>query len=296
MIDGVNIMKNKMIIDGGYMIHRAKTTPGRSELTSKGRKTGMVYGVLCDIRKLLKEGYELEMALDKGKAVHRHKISKNYKSNRCKNTIESFEYKLLEASLKFLGIDQFYHPELEADDVIATRVKNNDNLNYIYTVDKDLYQLIDDDIKVYNPNKNIIDKDKVKDIFGIYPEDVIEFLAIIGDKSDNIKGIKGIGKKTASKYINNEELTERQINLIKDNKNIIKHNKKLIKLKIVDNLVNLTDEKISNFEAEFIDNPDNLIKNGYDYSAFENLIEEYEMKSLEDIVEYLTQGSLSEFV
>lgn len=291
----------RTIIDGGYLTCRAKTTPGRGQLSSKGRKTGMVYGVLCDMRKLLKQGYNtLEMTYDIGTPYHRYDKHEDYKKGREGGVeITDAEYKLLETALRFLGIPQFYHPDLEADDVIATRVKNVEDEVHIYTVDKDLYQLVDYRIKIHHPDKGIIETNDVKDEFGVTADKIVKLLAMTGDKSDNIDGITGIGPKTASKYLNNKELTDRQEELIKNNKDVIQRNKELITLKTDCQLKNKNNSELSEYELKYLKecgSVDFYLDNGYDYNAFRGLMKEYDMESVCNIPELLRQGNLFEFV
>jgi len=257
----------KMIIDGGYLVYRTKSIKGLRNLSSNGIKTGIVYGVLNTLRKLIKQGYrDLEIAYDKGYAKHRKSLYERYKGNRSKSgcKIQSSEYRLLEKALYLFDIPQFWHPELEADDVIATRAKEENRL-LIYTVDTDLYQLIDDNVKIYHPKNGLIGEQEVINEYNVEPKNLLELFSITGDKSDNIPGIKGIGNVIASKYIKGKKLTKRQKKLIEENKDIIERNKKLIRLK--------TDCKLRNINNEM----ESKI-------SFLKFLEKYEMESLKDII------------
>ena len=98
----------------------------------------------------------------------------------------------------------------EADDIIATVVEKNKKeelSTYIVTGDKDIMQLVDDKTFVYNPGNKfsgpiIYDKEKVCKIWNVSPDKICDLLSIMGDASDNIPGVKGVGPKTASKLIN----------------------------------------------------------------------------------------------
>ena len=102
----------------------------------------------------------------------------------------------------FLAIDKKGY---EADDIIATLAKNATEEGAIVTIfssDKDLMQLVSDDIKMYDPIRNIfIDIDRVQEKFGVTPDKVIDVQALIGDKVDNVPGVPGVGIKTASSLI-----------------------------------------------------------------------------------------------
>ena len=121
----------------------------------------------------------------------------------------------------FLAIDKKGY---EADDIIATLAKNATEEGAIVTIfssDKDLMQLVSEDIKMYDPIRNIfIDSDRVREKFGVSPDKVIDVQALIGDKVDNIPGVPGVGVKTASSLISEfktvENLVEKYETIDKD--------------------------------------------------------------------------------
>ena len=105
-----------------------------------------------------------------------------------------------------MGFKCYREEGYEADDVIASAVrfaKNHDIKVRIVTHDKDLYQLIDDGkVVIYDPMKKIeIDREKCFEKFGVYPDKINEYLALVGDTADNVPGVKGIGPKGAKKLL-----------------------------------------------------------------------------------------------
>ena len=103
------------------------------------------------------------------------------------------------------NISIFEMPGYEADDLIGTVAKEAGKKRsnvFIVTADKDMLQLVDENIKIYDPVKDrILDVEYVKEKFGVAPERVPEFMALTGDAADNIPGIKGIGEKTAKELL-----------------------------------------------------------------------------------------------
>ncbi len=167
----------------------------------------------------------------------RHKIYKNYKSNRkkmSKNLI--FYIKNIKRFLYFLGIKIFSLPNFEGDDIIASLAYKINQLFsrncyiYILSYDKDFLQLISKNIYLFIKKDIIIDQSKVFNKYGIHPNLMIDFLVLCGDKSDNIPGIKGVGFKKAIyllKNIGNIYDIHKNLNKIKllnlnNKKNIIK--------------------------------------------------------------------------
>lgn len=226
-------MTNNIIIDGGYMYHRTKNIPFYRRMNIDGKPLGIAYGIMRTINKLKKIGYNRIDVVWEGTPYHRLKIAGDYKGDRQKSMEHDKTDKEGRAIAKefigLYGIPQYYHPQYEADDTIACLTKNYSTVD-IYTADKDLYQLITNKIRVLRPDTDEFANPVVE--FGVKPADIPMFLALIGDKVDGIVGCAGIGKKTASKYINMgiSSLTERQRRIIEDNAELIARNLKMIKL------------------------------------------------------------------
>lgn len=262
---------SQLIIDGGYFAHRTKSIPFFRNMVVDGDRIGLSFGMMNTIKKLSNDGYDdFTVAWDKGFAHHRKDILDSYKASRGDSPahgIAEREYELAEIFLGRYGVEQYYHPKLEADDIMGWLANEKDDHVEIYTTDKDLYQLVGDGVTIHHPDKGIIDVEGVKDEYGVKPGEIPRLLAIMGDTADDIDGIKGIGPKTASKYINEglSSLTERQRGLIENNGDLIERNLKLTKLKL-------------DIEPETIDVEKDLDK-------LKGLFEKYGMESLMGLTE-----------
>ncbi len=191
---------------------------------SKGENTGAIHGFLKALNKIMKDFCPKYIGIvfdAKGKNF-RHKIYKEYKANRSSMPVELIEqipklYQILE----FLGFPPIIIDNVEADDVIGTlteKFKKNCEIK-IFSGDKDFAQLVDNRVIIINPvTLDVMDKKAVKKKFDVEPINIIDYLALVGDKSDNIPGIPGIGSKTASKIINEHGDVEK---IIKNNELII---------------------------------------------------------------------------
>ncbi|QKF65264.1 DNA polymerase I [Campylobacter corcagiensis] len=175
--------------------------------TRDGKPSGMVHGFanFIDSLKSELESDYIIFALDSKGKTFRSQIDPNYKMNR-----QTPPPALLEQLP--VCIDMIKQMELcavekegyEADDIIASLVKNyKDKFEIrIVTHDKDLYQLISENVSIYSPaKKELYDKDGCFEKYGVYPEQIRDFLAIVGDSADNIPGVKGIGEKGAKKLL-----------------------------------------------------------------------------------------------
>jgi DNA polymerase-1 len=177
--------------------------------TSKGMPTGAIYGFTTFLMRLIKEEKPdyIAFCFDAGKETFRTKEFAEYKAHRpaMPDDLRVQMDKIKEVIAAF-GLKSLEMSGFEADDIIATLAKGYSHKNldtYIVTSDKDMCQLINEHIKVYNPQKPplIMDDKTVIEKFGVKPGQIVDFLALAGDQSDNIPGAKGIGEKTAAKLI-----------------------------------------------------------------------------------------------
>ena len=199
--------ENFFIIDGHSQIYQAYyaitglTTPS-------GQPINAVYGFTRMLRKIIREDKPCYMAIafDTKGPTFRHIEYKEYKSHR-KPTPDDLvsQIPLLYDVINAYNIPLYSIQGFEADDIIGTISKKLPKENIectIITIDKDMDQLIDKHIKIFNPRKKEIkDIEKLRKEKGIEPENVIDILALGGDSSDNIPGIPGIGYKTALNLI-----------------------------------------------------------------------------------------------
>lgn len=198
---------NFIIIDGNSLMHRAFYA--LPPLTNKdGLHTNVIYGFVNMINKLI-EGYKpkyMAIAFDLKGPTFRHKDYAEYKAKRLKmaeDMAEQIPYlkKVIDAmNIKRLEIEGF-----EADDIIGTlsKISDKDGINtLIVTGDRDAFQLISENVHVLMTKKGIsdmeeFDKEKLMTQYSITPEQVIELKGLMGDASDNIPGVPGVGEKTA---------------------------------------------------------------------------------------------------
>ncbi len=205
-------MKKKLaIIDGNSLINRAFYA--LPDLTNKeGIHTNGVYGFLNMLHKVI-EDYEpnyLSVAFDIKAPTFRHKQFKEYKAQRKKMPQELAEQMpILKEILDAYNVHRTQLEGFEADDLIGTLAKYCEKENFeviIVTGDKDALQLVSDNIKVLITKKGIsnlevYDKEKLREDYGITPNQIVDYKGLVGDKSDNIPGVPGIGDKTAKKLL-----------------------------------------------------------------------------------------------
>ena len=183
--------------------------------SKKGFPTGMITGFMNYIYNL-KEDYESEYIIfsidSKGKTI-RHDIYQDYKANR-PEAPEDLKTQLPVAIelINKMGFHNISVDGYESDDIIASiaTLASKQGIKVdIVSHDKDMYQLIDENVKIFDPiKKKRIDRNGCFEKFEVYPEDFVNFQALLGDSADNVPGVKGVGKKTASKLINEYKTLE----------------------------------------------------------------------------------------
>ena len=210
--------KDKLVlVDGSSYLFRAyHALPPLTN--SKGFPTGAIYGVINMIKKLLEDeaATNFIVVFDAPGKTFRTDLYKEYKATRppmpddLKPQIEP-----IHEIIKAMGLPLVMISNVEADDVIGTLSKKASNKNLpvvVSTGDKDMAQLVNKNITLINTmNHQRLDRDGVKKKFGVYPEQIIDYLALIGDKSDNVPGIPGVGAKTATKWLNEYNTLEKII-------------------------------------------------------------------------------------
>ena len=177
-----------------------------------GEPTGAVFGFANMITSLLDREKPdfIAAAFDTSAPTFRHEKYDGYKAHRDEFPEELIpQMPRIKDFLRHIGVPVLELPGFEADDIIGTLAKQAGALGYevrCLTSDKDYFQLVDDRICILRPGKdaNVYDeyrREQVKEKMGVYPEQIIDLLALIGDASDNIPGVKGIGEKTAQPLI-----------------------------------------------------------------------------------------------
>ncbi len=241
--------KNRlMIIDGSSLIYRAFFA--LPLLTTKGGiYTNGVYGFLTMLYRI-REEYSPDyicVAFDRSGPTVRHDEYAKYKGTRDKTPSElSQQFPIIKDILKNMGIKTLDMDKYEADDIAGTFAKKGTDQGYevlLVTGDRDYLQLAEENVKVILTKKGIseieiYDKQRIIDEYGIKPLDFIDVKGLMGDKSDNIPGIAGIGEKTALKlireyksiegvYDNLEAITGKLHNRLAENKHLAFLSKKL---------------------------------------------------------------------
>ena len=204
-----NPNKKIFLIDGSSYLYRAfHAMPPLT--TSTGLPTGAVKGVTNMLRNLRNENpnsHYLAIFDAKGKNF-RHSIYKDYKANRPPMPPELREQLApLKSICNAMGMPVVEIPDVEADDVIATLAVMGAQRGIpmiISSLDKDLMQLVEDPlVKMVNTmNNKVYDVAGVQEKFGVHPNQIVDYLALVGDTSDNIPGVPKVGPKTAVKWLN----------------------------------------------------------------------------------------------
>ena len=200
-----------ILIDGSSYLYRAYHALPPLE-SSKGQPTGAIRGVVSMIKRILEDHPESPVAAvfdAKGKTF-RNDMYKDYKANRPpmpEDLVAQIEP--LHEIIKLLGIKLIVKTGVEADDVIGTLAEEANKLNLnavISTGDKDMTQLVNKRVKVVNTmSGELLDENGVENKFGVGPNLIIDYLALIGDTSDNVPGVDKVGPKTAVKWLKEYE-------------------------------------------------------------------------------------------
>ena len=197
-----------VLIDGSSYLYRAfHALP--SLTNSKGEPTGALHGVLNMINKLVREQPDARVAVvfDAPGKTFRDDLYADYKANRppMPDELRSQLAPILE-TVKAMGLPLLSVEGVEADDVIGTLCRQGAAAGQsvlVSTGDKDMAQLVSDKVTLVNTmNDSLLDRDGVKNKFDVWPEQIIDYLALVGDKSDNIPGVPKVGAKTAAKWLN----------------------------------------------------------------------------------------------
>ncbi len=220
--------KTLYLIDINSLIFRAFYGIKHNLTTSNGTPVNALYGVIKMLSNVIRDKAPTEMiiAYDSQTKLKRVEDYKEYKANRESPPDElKSQFPLIKEFIKIANLQSFEEDGYEADDIIATlATKYKDDFDEIYIVssDKDLMQLIDDTTFIYDTMKNkIYDVDGVFEKFGVYPNQIGDYLAMVGDASDNVPGVKGIGPKGASALLSQFKTLDniyRNISLIKGKK------------------------------------------------------------------------------
>lgn len=244
------------LLDGMALAYRAYFAfISRPLINSKGMNTSAIYGFTTALMRILddEKPEHIAVVFDTKGPTFRHEMYKEYKATREKMPEDmASQMNLLKDVVRAFNVPVIEQPGFEADDVIGTlakRAEKENVLTYMVTGDKDFMQLISPLIKILRPGKGgddaeVVDETGVLQKFGVEPERVTDVLGLIGDTSDNVPGVPGIGEKTAipliqqygsieSLYENIEKIPQRGVRdkLIK-NKDLAFLSKQLVTIHI----------------------------------------------------------------
>lgn len=280
-------MDKLVLIDGNSIAFRAFFALPLLK-SRQGTYTNAVYGFTMMLMKVLEEEKpsHVLVAFDAGKFTFRHRDYKDYKGKRDKTPGEfSEQIPLIKRLLDAFGIRHFELEQYEADDIIGTLARQAEGAGIAVTIvtgDKDLLQLVSDRVHLLMTKKGVSDADRydlhrIEERYGLKPEQIIDLKGLMGDPSDNIPGIPGVGEKTALKLLHQYGSVE----------------------KVLDNIDNLPGKKLKERVAEnrrdallskelatiFCEVPldfgiNDLKYEGYDTGRVTPILKELEFKSL----------------
>ncbi|GGN91954.1 DNA polymerase I [Saccharibacillus kuerlensis] len=243
-------MDKLMMIDGNNLIYRAFYGITAPLQTADGRPTNAVYGFMLMLLRLLQDEKptHILVTFDAGKTTFRHETFGEYKAGRQKTPPElSSQFPLLKELIEALGIKQYELTNYEADDIMGTLAKRADSEKcetVIVSGDQDVLQLASEYVRInLLKGKGVGDvlphgPEQIKERFGLTPEQIIDLKGLMGDSSDNIPGVPGVGEKTALKLLheygsvenllaNTDKLKGKQKERIEENAESARMSKKL---------------------------------------------------------------------
>jgi len=212
MIENVNNKPRLLLFDGNALVHRAYHAIPPLTVSKTGELVNAVYGFASILLKVLAElqpDYWI-VAFDYPAPTFRHKIFEGYKAHRPKTPEElKKQFVRVHHLVEVLNIPVFEVEGYEADDILGTLSGKATSIevdSVIVTGDNDMLQLLSTEIKAFMPRRSfndsfLYDVEAVKAKYGVSPERIVDYKALVGDTSDNIAGVPGIGSKTATKLI-----------------------------------------------------------------------------------------------
>ena len=223
-------MKRIILVDGNSLMYRAyyaTAFTGNLMQNSKGLYTNAIYSFIKMFEHLVNQQYDnILVAFDAGKQTFRHEILDSYKGGRSPMPEEMrVQIPHIKEYLHLMNIKEYQLPLYEADDIIGSMAKLAMNEGYhvdIYSSDKDLLQLVNEQTTVHLTKKGMTDledftPEHVLEKYGLTFKQMIDLKALMGDPSDNLKGLPGVGEKTAIKLLQEYESLD---NLIANKENV----------------------------------------------------------------------------
>lgn len=247
--------KKFFLLDGHYLIYRSYHAMKRAGLHDlQGRPTGAIFGLLRFLLKLQEDFAPdyLACALDSKEPTFRHEFFEDYKADRPEMPDDlRVQISRIKEMFELLEIPVFLEPGYESDDLLATTsemwVETPDTEIIIVSNDKDLFQLVCPNISVLKQSQGLTDfeligSQQVEEKLGVDPEQVPDYLSLVGDKVDNIPGVKGIGSTYATRLLeehgtveeilnNMDKLTDRFREKIESSRDQLEESRELVQLR-----------------------------------------------------------------
>ncbi|MEL7184929.1 MAG: DNA polymerase I [Pseudomonadota bacterium] len=275
-------MTDLVLIDGSSYLYRAyHALP--SLTNSQGEPTGAMHGVLTMIQKLIREEQPAHIAVvfDAPGKTFRDDIYAEYKATRppMPDDLRSQVQPILDA-VEAMGLPLLRVTGVEADDVIGTLCKQASDKGLstlVSTGDKDLAQLVNEHVTLINTmNDTRMDRDGVKEKFDVWPEQIVDYLALVGDTSDNIPGVPKVGAKTAAKWLNLYDSADGIVEKAEEIKGKVGESLRdnIEQLRLSQNLATIR------ADVELDLTVDDLGQEGGDIPALRSLLGHYELRSL----------------
>ncbi|MDD3142939.1 MAG: 5'-3' exonuclease H3TH domain-containing protein, partial [Candidatus Cloacimonetes bacterium] len=188
------------LIDGTALLYRSHFAFIKNPLVnSRGEHTSAIFGVVNSFLHILelKRAENILISFDRKAPTFRHELSEDYKANRPPMPDELVaQIEPVQRFFQLIGLPEISLDGYEADDVLATlgeRFKDRFDIVFV-TSDKDYSQLVEERVSIFDPAKDLsYDREGIFGKFGVYPEQFVDYLALVGDASDNIPGVRGIG-------------------------------------------------------------------------------------------------------
>ncbi|MFH1012524.1 MAG: 5'-3' exonuclease H3TH domain-containing protein [Candidatus Peregrinibacteria bacterium] len=204
--------KHLVIIDGNHLVHRAFHAIQAKLTTSAGEPTNALFGFASMLLNIIEADHPdyLVVAFDEHAPTFRHEAHEGYKATRVKAPDDLYaQIPRIREMLERTHIPMFSQEGFEADDfmgTLAVKAAKEGLESTVVTGDMDALQLVNGHVHVAFPHKGyrepiVYDREKVFEKYGVYPEQIVDYKALMGDTSDNIKGVHGIGPKGASSLL-----------------------------------------------------------------------------------------------
>ncbi len=293
----MNVSDQMYLLDGHYLIYRSYHAMSQANLRdSRGQPTGAVYGVLRFLLTLFDEydPDQLVCAMDSEEPTFRHEFYEEYKIQRPEMPDElRAQIPMIEELFEVLDVPVVKEPGFESDDLLASMIEEwegEDREFFLVSNDKDNFQLVKDSVKILKQKQGlseteILDRDAIREELDVRPDQIPDYLSLLGDSVDNIPGVDGIGSTYASRLLNhfsgveemfeNEEeisevVSDRLTENILESREQIRDSRKLVVLR-EDAPVSIEPEQARNHELD----PEPLIEFCRDL-GFRSILEDLE--------------------